>query len=511
MYEASFFNAKNGSKTVKINNLFLHSSYNPETEAERFVSSIDINFNPSVIFIIEPGLSYCLEPLKKLFPKTNIFSIRFMKDFSFCDGKFSGSFFFDEKNPSLFEEELFNSFSGKILCSALFLEWPNSEKIFKDETKKLSSSIKHVIEKAKAILITEGYFSKRWFKNSIVFNLNLGSIKIINRTEKPVIICASGESLSSSINFLRQYRKSYFLIAASSAINVLLNNKIIPDLAFSTDGGFWAKNHLVYDYEKYSFPVALTPESAFPKKLSEKSSVLPLLYKDGFASRLTEKVLNAFSIPFFYAERNGTVSGTMALFALSLTEKKVFACGLDLEAGKGKQHAEPNRNENFNKRFQNRIKTLETRNASSRFNSKNLDLYRNWFITFGDSFSKRFERLSCNYKFIHNLGNIKDVDFSSFNSYIKELEKSDENFINEKESCFQSRIVNKDEKHKIRKIIKNEVESLKDSKEFLEELFPLETMILKKTKNTEEKEMIRKRIEREKESFIKSIFKLIDK
>ena len=59
------YNAKNGQETCSINNINIHSSYNPEKEAERFVNLIEATINPSIIFITEPGFSYCAKYLKQ--------------------------------------------------------------------------------------------------------------------------------------------------------------------------------------------------------------------------------------------------------------------------------------------------------------------------------------------------------------------------------------------------------------------------------------------------------------
>ena len=66
------YNAKNGQETCSINNINIHSSYNPEKEAERFVNLIEATINPSIIFITEPGFSYCAKYLKQRFPNSKL-------------------------------------------------------------------------------------------------------------------------------------------------------------------------------------------------------------------------------------------------------------------------------------------------------------------------------------------------------------------------------------------------------------------------------------------------------
>ena len=60
--------AKTGQQTCTINGIRLHSAYDPIREAQRFVSSLDVNFTPSLIVVTEPALSYCATFLRQSFP-----------------------------------------------------------------------------------------------------------------------------------------------------------------------------------------------------------------------------------------------------------------------------------------------------------------------------------------------------------------------------------------------------------------------------------------------------------
>ena len=82
MYEIEFLKAKNNSTTCRINGVLLHSAYNPEAEAKKFVDSTPaISFNPKYILIIEPALSYVIPFLKEKYPETKICAVRFLNDF----------------------------------------------------------------------------------------------------------------------------------------------------------------------------------------------------------------------------------------------------------------------------------------------------------------------------------------------------------------------------------------------------------------------------------------------
>ena len=85
MQDVQFFDSKSGDKTCSINSIRLHSSYDPVKEAQRYVSSLDINFVPSLIVVTEPALSYCAYFLRKRFPKTILVAIRFSNLFIVSD------------------------------------------------------------------------------------------------------------------------------------------------------------------------------------------------------------------------------------------------------------------------------------------------------------------------------------------------------------------------------------------------------------------------------------------
>ena len=77
----SFETSKNGELTAVVDKLYLHSSYNPSKEAERFVTNIKISYIPSIIVLLEPALSYIVPFLKKRFPDSKIVTIRYTNYF----------------------------------------------------------------------------------------------------------------------------------------------------------------------------------------------------------------------------------------------------------------------------------------------------------------------------------------------------------------------------------------------------------------------------------------------
>lgn len=392
--------SKDGNKTCKINGIFLHSFYNPVKEAERFVSEIKTDFDPSNIVVIEPGYSYVLPFLKKKFPFSRLCAVRHSKLFSDSDSLWD--YIFDSTTTS---DGFYNFFGEEKLFSTLFIEWPASGKIFSQESKILWTKISEAVKKARDVLGTREFFCKRWISNKINFFNNVRNVSNLIPGSKDVFIAASGPSLENCFSFLRENRSKIFLVSLSSACSPLINEGIIPDLCISTDGGWWAKKHIEELY-RYEIPLAVSTEAACPKKILQSRNIIPLCYTDDFIS---QKLFSELKIPFLAAKRNGTVSGTALELMLSLTDGNIFFGGLDLLSQKTFQHTQPNKLEIFNSQFENRIKTKSTRLTPGSFLSPSLKLYENWFSENSSRFEKRVFRIKGASPFKNSLGSIKEI------------------------------------------------------------------------------------------------------
>ena len=152
--EIEYCQTKNGLETFKINNIFYHSTYDPEKEAERFVSSISLPYTPSVLFIVEPGFNYCSKYLENKFPNTKIYNIRFINEFV----SLNKSIFYSD-----FEKFLFNNFTSEEIMNSFLISWPQAEKIFNTENNYIWNIYKKHLETRKTELVSRQYFEKKWF------------------------------------------------------------------------------------------------------------------------------------------------------------------------------------------------------------------------------------------------------------------------------------------------------------------------------------------------------------
>lgn len=500
-----FEKAKDGSQTCSYLGKYLHSKYNPIREAENFSNSLRIEQKTKYIVLTEPCISYSASFLKKKFNNAKLVAIRYSFDFENYNQDFDIVLYTTNQTQieNLFSELILKIGEKDILNSA-FIPWISSSNVFFETDKKVWKEIKYTVEYCRSILFTNSFFSKRWFLNSIrnlIFTKNLYSLNNIN---PPIVIAASGKSLKTSIPFLKKYRDNFFLISVSSATLPLIKNKIIPNLVLSTDGGYWAKKHLEILKQYPNIPVALSVEGSCPFFILKNNPIILLKYADGTSSNL----INQLDLQIRTCERNGTVSGTAAEFAINLTDKKIYICGLDLSNSKGFQHTMPNSLEILNEKSDTKICGVEKRSAQSELNSSSLKIYEKWFSSSKRNFYEKVFRLSDNYNFSNNLNSVKDVNFDFFLNDIKQNFMSKDYKKNIKNIDFFTK--NKIDNERIANSIYNFLDENLTTDDWMNDFFPAEMFSIENTMNKNEKERKILELSEKNKKFIQKIKRLLD-
>ena len=490
--EIVFSDAKNGELTCSLGGKFVHSAYNPSKEAEQFVAGLAAPFNPSAVIIIEPALSSCAPFLRERFPQTALYAIRICAAFSAYDGAWDAVFAAGDTLGS----RLFERLGEETICSALFIAWPPSERLFPDETKLAWQAIKTAVLKSRDVLATRSFFAKRWIKNAVRFCAHIRHPALLHKGTADILIAASGPSLRTSLPHIAAFRARFFVIALSSARLPLLHKGITPDLVLSTDGGFWAKKHLACCGDGFPrIPFALAAEGAAPAALLETQTVVPLWYDDSIAVPM----LRACNIPAMRAARNGTVSGTALDFALALTSGNVYLCGLDLATAQGFQHTQPNALEQHHAAHDDRLRTKHTRLAASATAAQgSLAVYRDWFVSVSERWENRVFRLSDSYDFAHGLGKIRDVGWDIFSASDA---KKNQRF----PSIEQIRLTSADRKNVLAELLPE----LFATDRYDRELYPIETLMQKRTATESERIACRRTVSQGKAQFVRELLNLL--
>jgi len=390
--------------------VLLHSRHDPVKEAFRFADAHKFTFNPSFIIISEPGKSYLASIFRNYYPQAKLIAFRYHPTlFSEFDSLWDmvwrpGS----NIEPSDF---LFKLIPDEYLPLTVFLAWNPSDKLWPDISSIVWNGISSVIKLQTSVMFTRTYFGNRWFANMVKNTLLITDVINPKKTHKPYLLAASGPSLEKQFPIVEN---TFYICAVSSALSCLRYNNCTPDVCISTDGGYWALLH--FRNIELSIPVAFPLESAVTSNVLEGSPLIILTY----GSELEKKLLSFLGIEGTKIFRNGSVSGTAALYSLAHTSSSVYAAGLDLCSFNSFSHSRPHVSDISlvveTDRFHPVSTLLYLRNTETRA----LDMYASWFSSQNDDFRKRFFRL---YPENRKIPGIKSINKSG----IKTLSDQNEN------------------------------------------------------------------------------------
>lgn len=358
----------------------MHSRYNPQREAARFVDTVQ--GDPCIIVVTEPGESYTALELRSRFPHAQLFALRYT-DTQFLESDHLWDFVWRPKNGNLVFF-LVDHIPEQLLSRSVFLAWKPANIIWKNVAAIVWDSIAQAVSAIKSIIATRRYFGPRWFKN-IMYNFThiehpiRASFSVNNS-----LFIAAGATANKT---LPNISPPMFILAASSALYALTAHNIQPDCCITTDGGFWAKPH--FRYINPATPVLFPLEAALPAQVLAENPLLILNY----GSLLETTLLNMLQIPALPAKRNGTVAGTAIELLLHETSNTIYLAGLDLQTTQGFSHIRPH--ESIVKMYgaHTRFRPLETTNTVRNFDSRSLTTYAQWFAGLPKKKSNRLRRI----------------------------------------------------------------------------------------------------------------------
>ncbi len=246
--------AKNGTPTLVVDSegksLYLHSSYNPEAEAERFISQFTGVEEYSHVFFFGVGLGYHLKAFMKKYPEMDFtiyepvpeilytyLSTHLLTDLPVKNLKNLYVETSPANRPLLLKD--FTDFSDG---NVLFISLPSYERVFPDLTKSFLNSFQNIVASKRINLQATTVYQRKWTLNSIRnFKYLLETPNILsekNRFQgKPALIVAAGPSLMDEIDNIRYIKENglAYIFSAGSGLVPLLNNNIYPEAATSYD------------------------------------------------------------------------------------------------------------------------------------------------------------------------------------------------------------------------------------------------------------------------------------
>jgi len=312
----------------------LHSKYRPQVEADRYVDALNLPRDANFFILIEPGVGYLADSLRRKRPESGIAVLH--ADSAFRD--------FDLGLPTWYPDcgkgvQEFLEGAVPEGASARIVEWRPSLSVYGEEYLRLVRESALFIKRNEAGRRAVAHFGERWVRN-FFRNLALVSDAVLPRgpLDVPVVVTGSGPSLETAIPEIFAARDRVFVMASSSSLAALAAGGITPDMAIATDGGGWALLHL---YSLFRLGTAV-PALAFSLSaaIPSQCSSFPLLPL-GDGSRWQTLALNAAGVPFATIPQRGTVTATALELALSIGGGPVFLAGMDLGVRGIRTHARP--------------------------------------------------------------------------------------------------------------------------------------------------------------------------
>lgn len=339
--------AKNGENTIKINEYYIHSKYNPSREAEQVVKT---HYTPHHVHIFFGyGCGHVVEALLKLrqFNETV-----FVVDPLFNDNKIKRPFSLVEQNIYYLKSDILHDFEQylsqlarktrikyKVICL------PNYEKLFPEEYRLLLEKTKDVQNRNLVNDMTLLRFSKVWYDN---FFLNLPNLQMdysASVLEKqytaPAIIISGGPSLGKQLDYVKKYRQQFILICAGSTINSLLAQSIEPDYVVTIDGGEANFKHFAELKLQQSKIVYTMQNHPKIRKSFEKPGYVVESKGHPKLTRFIKEELG-LELPMFLG--GASVAHTAYSFATYITKGPVALIGQDLAYTDDLTHAPSNKN-----------------------------------------------------------------------------------------------------------------------------------------------------------------------
>jgi hypothetical protein len=374
----------------------LHSRYNPQAEAVRYIDSLNLNEAIECFILIEPGLGYIIPVLQERFTNSKILVLHAEKFPQ--DTAFSGTYTLTGTDSAEIQMFLETHIQEINVDRIRIIEWRPSLNYYKEAYVKLLSSAATFLKRADAEERTTAAFGRRWVRN---FFKNIGRINkalLYRQTEIPVIVTGSGPSLEQALPVIQKTQNNCLVIAASSSIMALSSAGITADIVIAADGGCWALKHIYPFYRNYKntdtavFAVNLC--AALPSQCAETAQ---LIINDG--SFWQSVVLHELALPSVIIPQKGTVTATAVELAMALSGGNIYLAGMDFSVSGIRTHARPYA---FDDLFYSRASrfipyyTESYKRSGLLREGGSMDIYESWFKEQLNKWQKRIFSISGN-------------------------------------------------------------------------------------------------------------------
>jgi hypothetical protein len=257
-----------GLMTIKYNNKYIHSKYDPIREGQQLIdSNIEVLSNPTIV-VYGLGLGYHIDDIvKKINSESTVYVFEYNGDLvKYC--KEINNKVFEYNNVRIIgsHDEEFYEILAKSLGEVedIIIHRPSLETI-----KSTNESLYNLIDDYS--LMKQAYehneellkLSEENFGFNIKQNYTLINefIELYKNSTKPYIVTASGPSLDNELELLNQNREKFNIISVGSSLRALMEKGIKPDAIVILDGKEIVKKQFE-GYENEKIPLCFSAKAS---------------------------------------------------------------------------------------------------------------------------------------------------------------------------------------------------------------------------------------------------------
>ena len=380
--------AKNGNVTAQIDNMLLHSSYNPEREGQTAAKELASKNKETIIFM-GAGLGWQICSLAKMIveePDTcpvkklvlvepdpyHLFAALFYLDWS--DVFKVGPLVIALGCPA---DSLMGLLEGNDIHtgnSGVNAAYVYAIPSFILHARAYYDSVIALIERNRSKnninAATYKKFEKLWIRNSVKNIQQIENCRTINdfiknlhsETENFVVV-AAGPSLETVLPKMAEIKKHAVIVCVETALHAMLRTGVEPDFIVLTDPQYYAYKHIASLASPSS--VLVCPLSVYPAAFRFKCCEILLCSEMFPVSTFFEQQLGQFG----YLGAGGSVASSAWNLCRMLGAKNIYFAGLDLSYTAKQTHIRGSSAEQSFHINEDRIKGLQKYSAGAMFDA----------------------------------------------------------------------------------------------------------------------------------------------
>ena len=390
--------SKNGSPTIQVEGIYVHSRFNPYVEAEKFIKS-EISNKAGLIIFAGFGLAYHIESFLQTYNNINIIIIE--PDISFFATALSARDY-----SHIIESDRVNFLitPDPESCGILLEKYPEKtvqliklRSVYNKDKEfyiKLDRYVQNYISRKEININTLKRFGKLWVRNLAANAGLLSEAPGINRIygifdKVPALLIAAGPSLDHVKPYLKELQKKFLIVSVDTSLRACLEEGVEPDFTVVVDPQYWNSRHL--DRCHTNKTILLSETSTYPSVFRQIKGKLFLCS-------------TAFPLGLFMEEKTelkgklkagGSVATAAWDFCRILSISDIWCTGLDLGFPEKQTHCkgsyfeqrahwlserlQPSETFSWHALNDAGLHSVESNSGNKTWTDKRMSLYIRWF------------------------------------------------------------------------------------------------------------------------------------